>query len=505
MIDGQPDGSEAHSREEKSSADGRVHDAPDEVVRRNVPVTGVVGAASENVTRLAATAWLEAQNTLIENMMRPLSRNSSHREALARAYNPRRDEFKNLAISSFRPTDHVKQQVRDFTANAQWTAECAAFSLASGVKVSDSISSMFSTLELDTAGTGLASSLLKNFTAKSEMPEMAKLGTDAASALVKGISEHSLKITRAISTQQLAATSGIAELLATDKLMGSWRHTLLAEATTRALVGTVKFPERDPALLRDLVGINTAAARTVAQLANQNMGAMLSPALSMKPTRELRRHLSNISLAPDISELTIATHASRGVAGVTAADLLISTGGIDEGSSELLEVEVVEPWLTAPRNARQNLIKALGDIDLRIPELLEAAWEKVGLNGPATVSIASHAAVEVIDRTLRAIASDDEVLAAHAAGKIPKDSVYQKDGRRRPTRAGRIAIAVEKCHPGDKKLIASQTKALVVQTTTLLGNLQAGKHESKGTVELIRTYLVAVEAVLTQLLYREAD
>src|SRR5699024_5674552 len=111
----------------------------------------------------------------------------------------------------------------------------------------------------------------------------------------------------------------------------------------------------DSSLLRDLVGINTAAGRTVAQFANQNRAAMLSPALSMKPTRELRRHLSNISLAPGIGEFTFMTHASRGVAGIAAADLLISAGETDESSSELLEGAVVEPWHTAPRNARQDL------------------------------------------------------------------------------------------------------------------------------------------------------
>src|SRR5699024_48205 len=107
--------------------------------------------------------------------------------------------------------------------------------------------------------------------------------------------------------------------------MGSWRQTLLAEATARSLVGTVKLPDGDASLLRDIVGINATTARVFARFADQNRSTMLSPALSANPTRKLRGYLSGISVAPDVDELTLATHASRGVAGITAADLLIST------------------------------------------------------------------------------------------------------------------------------------------------------------------------------------
>lgn len=198
-----------------------------------------------------------------------------------------------------------------------------------------------------------------------------------------------------------------------------------------------------------------------------------------------------------------ATHASRGIAGITAADLLISTGEIDEESSELLENEVVEPWLTAPRNARQQLLRSLGEIDPQIPELLEAAWAQVELDGPAAVAMASHAAVEVLDRTLRALAPNDAVLAEHETGRLHKDSVYMKDGKLAPTRVGRVAYAVQRCHPGETKLVAAQTKAVSVSVTALQDFFQAGKHSSQGTVGLVRMHLVSVEATLTQLLYRE--
>ncbi len=53
--------------------------------------------------------------------------------------------------------------------------------------------------------------------------------------------------------------------------------------------------------------------------------------------------------------------------------------------------------------------------------------------------------------------------------------------------------------------MAAQTKALVKSVTFVHEDLQAGKHASEGTVGLIRTYLVSVEATLTQLLYEPGD
>jgi len=51
-------------------------------------------------------------------------------------------------------------------------------------------------------------------------------------------------------------------------------------------------------------------------------------------------------LAPDVDDLTLAIRASRGVAGIAAVDLLASPGMIDPEAGELLEEEVVEPWVS---------------------------------------------------------------------------------------------------------------------------------------------------------------
>jgi len=531
-IDEQPDGSAEHDVEDASSPAGQVHDASAEEEQPSTHLTEDGRSALEDVARMARPVWLEQnerisrivseatrpkvldsiQHTskLIESIAKPQYLASSYLSAFTNASNALTgDAFKNAGLSSTLRSDLCKPYSAAMDAIARSTTERAAFSLTSGLKVSDSVSSMFSKLASDTAGAGLASSVLSDMAAKIEGPATTMLGASATTGFAKSVaaqfSAQSLGITRAISTQQLAATSGIADLIATDKLMGSWRQTLLAEATARSLVGTVKLPDGDASLLRDIVGINATTARVFARFADQNRSTMLSPALSANPTRKLRGYLSGISVAPDVDELTLATHASRGVAGITAADLLISTGEIDEDSSELLEDEVVVPWLTAPRNARQQLLQSLGDVDPQIPELLEAAWAQVELNGPAAVAMASHAAVEVLDRTLRALAPNDAVLAEHEAGRLHKDSVYMKDGKLAPTRAGRVAYAVQRCHPGETKLVIAQTKALAISVTTLQEFFQAGKHNSQGTVGLVRMHLVSVEATLTQLLYRETN
>jgi hypothetical protein len=212
-----------------------------------------------------------------------------------------------------------------------------------------------------------------------------------------------------------------------------------------------------------------------------------------------------MSVAPDLGELTFAVRASRSVAGIAAADLLVADGDIDDEAGDLLEAEIVEPWLTGPEVSRGLLFSRLGVLDPHVPELLRGAWSQVEAGGPAASSMASHAVQEAIDRTLRAVAPDDVVLRLHAAGRLPSNAVYEKDGGWRPTRAGRIAAALHERHPGQTKLIAAQAGAIAASVTFVTEGLQSGKHASTATVGLVRTWLVSVEATFTQLLYEPGD
>lgn len=415
------------------------------------------------------------------------------------------------------------------------TADRAAFSLASGLRASDSVTSVIKKLMADTEGLGIARNTLaatmgeslKGFkasdlglTSSSTMAALAKdhspkidvsgfqtalEHSDAIRGIVNGLASTEIARTRSLAVQQLVATSGIADLIGRDKMVASWRQSLLSEATARSLIGTVALPETGASLLRDIVAANTATARVVGRYAELNSASVLAPAVSARPTRELRTFLAGMSVAPDLDELTFAVQASRSVAGIAAADLLIADGNIEEEAGELFEAEIVEPWLTGPDAARRRLFSQLGALDPHVPDLLRGAWAQVEQDGPAATSMASHAAQEAIDRTLRALAPSDLVLQLFDAGHLPPNSVYEKNGKRLPTRSGRIAAALHQRNPGETKLISAQAKAISASVTFLSANLQSGKHASKGSVGLVRTWLVSVEATFTQLLYERGD
>lgn len=377
-------------------------------------------------------------------------------------------------------------------------AERAAFNITSGLQISDSFSSLVAGLAMDTGGLRLTAKALGT----------SNLGLAASSALseiVKGMDASGIALSRSVAMQELVTTSGIANLLGSDKMMASWRQSLLTEATARSLIGTIAVSDVRSSVLRDIVGTNAATARVVGLFAAQNKGLMLAPAISARPTRELRALLAGLPSAPDSGVLDFASQASRGIAGITAADLILTGGTIDTEAVELLEAEVVEPWVSGVDTSRQVLFVRLGTLNPDVPDLLRGAWHQVEANGPAAASMASHAAQEVIDRTLRAVAPDELVMRLDAAGRLPKDSTYEKEGKLRPTRVGRIAAALHERHPREAKVVAAQAKALAVSVSYLSENFQAGKHGSSGSVGLVRTYLVSAEAFLTQLLYEPGD
>lgn len=417
------------------------------------------------------------------------------------------------------------------------SADRAAFSIASGLKVSDSVTSAIGKLMAETDGIGIARSALagtigeslkaldlgrnpksplaafaKDFAPKidiagfeSAINKSAFANLDGIRSVLDTLAGAELPRTRSLATRQLVATSGVADFIGSDKMVASWRQSLLSEATARSLIGTMAVPETGASLLRDIVGVNAATARVVGRYAELNKARILAPAVSARPTRELRSYLAAMPVAPDLGDLTFAVRASRSVAGIAAADLIVADGAIEDEAGELFEVEIVEPWLTGPEAVRDLLFSRLGALDPHVPDLLRGAWAQVEQNGPAATSMASHAVQEAIDRTLRALAPAELVLRLSLAGHLPANSVHEKGGERHPTRAGRIAAALHERHPGQTKLIAAQTKAIVASVTFLTENLQGGKHASKGNVGLVRTWLVSVEATFTQLLYEPGD
>lgn len=158
------------------------------------------------------------------------------------------------------------------------TADRAAFSLASGLTASDPVTSVIETLMADTEGLGIARSTLaatvgqslKGFTAAdlglTASPTLAAFAKDfgpkidvsgfqtalgqseAVRSIVNGFAGIEIARTRSLAMQQLVATSGIADLIGSDKMVASWRQSLLSEATARSLIGTLAVPETGASL-----------------------------------------------------------------------------------------------------------------------------------------------------------------------------------------------------------------------------------------------------------------
>lgn len=177
-------------------------------------------------------------------------------------------------------------------------------------------------------------------------------------ALPEGLFPSDLGLGRALAMQELVATSAIADLLGRDKLLGSWRQSLLSEATARSLVGTMRVSGASEGILRDIVRTNVATARVVERFAELNKSQMFLPAVSVRPTRELRSFLDALPLTPIAGALDFASQASRGVAGLTAADLLVIDGTISDGAIDLFEDEVVEPWMSGAYTSRSVLVRS---------------------------------------------------------------------------------------------------------------------------------------------------
>jgi hypothetical protein len=104
-------------------------------------------------------------------------------------------------------------------------------------------------------------------------------------------------------------------------------------------------------------------------------------------------------------------------------------------------------------------------------------------------------AAEVIERVLRALAPNDEVLEWHRRVARPKSDL---DDNGRPTYAARARYVLEGRR--EQRLVVVQVDAVVGQIAPLRSLFQAGKHASAGSITSFRTHLVSLEALLLQLL-----
>jgi hypothetical protein len=320
----------------------------------------------------------------------------------------------------------------------------------------------------------------------------------AARALVEGVAGSNLRlldglVPSALVRAQLAATARLASLAVPGTAFAGWRGSLLAEHVAAGLTGSAAV-RQGPAAAEALAALerSTAAAARLSGLAvGRRGGAAGWP--SALPASLLGEFVDGLGSGPSGLDVLAGASAGRGVAGLVAVDVLARPRGQGSDPADLFEDEVAAPWLDGPARARTELMDALASVDAALPELLEGAWEDVERQGRAAVVKIASCAVEALERALRALAPEDDVLAWHAAGGRPTSEL--SNGR--PTHGCRVRYVLRDGKRG--RLAAAQADAVVVQVNELRSALQAGKHASAAAVSSLRAHLLAVEAVLHQL------
>jgi len=189
------------------------------------------------------------------------------------------------------------------------------------------------------------------------------------------------------------------------------------------------------------------------------------------------------------------------VDGLVARDALFRppSGERLEDLLDVVEARVIEPWRSARDRVGEYLHSALSAVDPKLAELFCGAWETLERQGAGYVEATCHLILETLQRALRALAPDDDVVAWAAEQRIPEKEV-KSDGR--VTRRARLRCLFFTGSKGERKLVVAEIESIDKAVEALVGRLNAGKHASEADVAVCRAHLCSVEAVLLRLFRR---
>ena len=159
----------------------------------------------------------------------------------------------------------------------------------------------------------------------------------------------------------------------------------------------------------------------------------------------------------------------------------------DDEELERIEAEVVASL--GSRTASSQLRVGLAEIDERLAEKLDGAWERIIRGGADSTSQAANSLMELIDWTLRELAPNDAVLAWHSTEGRPAKELHEG----KPTRPLRVRYAVRQ-YPEKNSSLNLYLKAVAELTDTI----QGAKH---GLDRNSRKALVPVAMVIEGLLH----
>jgi hypothetical protein len=300
----------------------------------------------------------------------------------------------------------------------------------------------------------------------------------------------------------LAAAGVFKNFVTSDAALARWREGLFGAGYAAAFASTsaLRFEPRMNVMLGDLTGAAKVTSRLVARAAEANLLAGAGLRLpSRRPTKALGRYLHTLPMDAGASDVIFGINATKSVAGLLAIDVAASDLDEVERGDALKEFEagIVVSWRAGPARVRERLLSMLGGIRPELPDLLEGAWDTAQRRGPAADVMFSTCGVEVLDRTLRALAPTQHVLDWHArTGRTVKEP--HNGG---PTRTLRVRYVLrDEPDPRVGRLAVSQAEAIAAQVAPLHGLLEAGKHASAFAMAALEAQLLSVEALLYQLL-----
>jgi len=227
--------------------------------------------------------------------------------------------------------------------------------------------------------------------------------------------------------------------------------------------------------------------------------ATLLRGMTRVSSRRYDAYLTGLPAKPIARRAAVAEFAGNTQSGLVMAESLTAAELTVDNRAELagqFTTDVLESWQTGPARAREELFAALALIAPDMADWLKSAWEDIERNGYKAASKIANCTVECIDRTLRAIAPVDVVTAWIA--EVGEKTGWMDKGR--PTRQARVMFVMRHRASRDTKLVDAQVNSLIAQTQVLMNNLQEVKHDKAATMAVMRSYVLAAEGVLEQLL-----
>lgn len=298
---------------------------------------------------------------------------------------------------------------------------------------------------------------------------------------------------------QQAVVANWTQVTLGSSALTSWRASLEAQTrVSKMFVGSQPLLAAQFKLIQDLKRITATQVSLTDWAVRHDAGSRLLGEISGKPLGLWRTYVNDLSTAPNQEGLELSVATGEVGLGLLAADMVGSAAADTQFEPEAVErvqAEVLEPWRQGRLDSTEQLYVRLGTIDATVPELLKGAWDNVLRNGPAAASQAAYCVTEVLDRTLRAAAPDDEVRAWHTATGRPAAEWENQD---RPPRSLRVKFLAQRAG-GTRKLVVAQYESLATLVQPLQGRLQGVKHASTGEVALVCALLQTTESFLTVL------